>query len=81
MVKLDSSNLTFSERMDLVKLLLIELRQPPFGLIGMIESRNLIARLFPDFAEVRDQDVDDIIKQYANDTSQQYTDPNQLQLG
>ena len=77
--KAKSNDLTFDEKERLVRLFM-ELRQPPFGIIGMLETRNLVARLFEDFAEVRDEDVDELIKQYAQDLSQNYTNPDQLQL-
>lgn len=74
-----AAGLSFDERERLVRLFM-ELRQPPFGVIGMLETRNLLARLFEDFAEVRDEDVDTLIKQYAEDMSGNYTNPDQLQL-
>lgn len=77
--KAKPAGLSFDERERLVRLFM-ELRQPPFGVIGMLETRNLLARLFEDFAEVRDEDVDTLIKQYAEDMSGNYTNPDQLQL-
>ena len=76
---MSTPQLSFDQKCELVRLFM-ELRQPPFGLIGMIETRNLLARLFEDFAEVRDSDIDELIKQYAQDQDSHYTNPDQLQL-
>ena len=80
-VLIESTGLTFDEKERLVRLFM-ELRQPPFGLIGMIETRNLLERLFEDFAEVRDSDIDSLIREYASSQGQEenYTNPNQLQI-
>lgn len=79
--KTKSKDLSFEQRVELVRLFM-EIRQPTFGvgLVGAIETRNLLSRLFPDFEAVRDQDVDELFKQYAQDMQDKYTNPDQLQL-
>lgn len=76
-----SPNLSFEQKVELVRLFM-ELRQPTFGvgLVGMVETRNLLSRLFPDFEAVRDGDVDELFRQYAQDMQGKYTNPDQLQL-
>lgn len=74
-------SLSFEQKVELVRLFM-EIRQPTFGvgLVGAIETRNLLSRLFPDFEAVRDTDVDELFKQYAQDLQGKYTHPDQLQL-
>lgn len=77
---IDKTGLTFDEKERLVRLFM-DLRQPPFGLIGMLETRNLLSSLYSQFDAVRDPDIDTLIKQWAEDMGGNYTNPDQLQLG
>jgi hypothetical protein len=66
--------LTFPEKMDLVRLM-VELRQaPPLGIVGLLEIRNLLANLFPEFSAVRDDELDELIHEYATSLGQQWTE-------
>lgn len=57
--------LEFSQKVTLMKLVM-ELRQSgPVGIVGLLESRDLFASLFPEFGEVRDSELDDMIRDYA----------------
>lgn len=69
--------MTFDEKERLVRLL-VDIRNQ--GMIGMLEVRNVLARLFEDFEVVRDPDLDDLIRQLAAEHSGNYTNPDQLQL-
>ena len=55
MAENEEKNLSFEEAMSLFDK----------GLVGTIEFRNWLARMYPDFATVRDSDVDDDIRSMA----------------
>jgi hypothetical protein len=76
-----SDGLSFDEKEKLVRLFM-EIRQQAASPIGMLEVRNLLSRLFEDFKAVRDPDIDVLIKQLAEDQSENNynTHPDQLQL-
>lgn len=58
-------DLTFDERLKLIKTF-HELRNaPPIGAIGLLEFRDLLAALFPEFADVRNPEIDGLIDSYS----------------
>ena len=63
----------FVERVQLLKLAK-ELRES--GLVGMIEIRNLFSELFPVFAEVRDSDIDDLLRRLAQADQPEQANPD-----
>jgi len=71
------AELTFDEKERLIRLLM-EIRNN--GMIGMLEVRNVLGRLFEDFEAVRDGDVDELIRQLAQERQGNHNDPSQLQL-
>jgi hypothetical protein len=61
----DASELKFEQKLDLVRLMM-ELRDSPsLAVVGLLELRNLLSNLFPDFAAVRDQELDTLLLDYA----------------
>jgi hypothetical protein len=74
---MDTIELNVEERFALVRLMM-ELRQaPPIGVVGLIETRNLLARLFPDFAVIRDQDIDTIFELHARDLAESQSEDDE----
>lgn len=56
---------TFDERLSLMRLM-IELRQlQPWGIVGVLETRNMFANLFDEFAAVRDSELDELVERMA----------------
>lgn len=71
---MDSQELTFEQRVDLIRLM-AELRQaPPLGIVGLLEIRNLLSNLFPEFDTIRDGELDDLIQEYAAALGRQPSD-------
>lgn len=64
-----SVDLTFNERIRLMELTQ-KLRGAPSGVVGLIETRNLFARLFPDFAQVKDEELDAALEGYAKEQAE-----------
>lgn len=63
---MDAAELSFEQKLDLIRLM-VELRQaPPLGVVGLLELRNLLSDLFSEFAAVRDAELDDLIREYAD---------------
>lgn len=58
-----SSSLSLEDKS---KVLDIILNLRTYQLIGMIEARNWVEFLFPEFADFRDQDADEIFSQMAS---------------
>lgn len=59
--------LSFSERLSLVKAFSELRNQPPVGAIGLVEFRDLLANLFPEFGAVRNETIDEFLNGYANE--------------
>lgn len=58
-------DLTFSERLELVKAFSELRNQPPIGAIGLLEFRDFLGSLFPEFADVRNTEIDELIDRYS----------------
>lgn len=61
----------FDQRIALAKTLNEFRHSPPMGAVGLVEFRNLLAFLFPEFDAVRDEELDDLIRGYVSETMQQ----------
>lgn len=62
---MDAVNLTFDERVRLVELMMALRQNPPIGVVGLIETRNLLSLLFPEYAAIRDEDLDNDIRSHV----------------
>lgn len=58
-----ASELSVADKVKVVNDILIPLRG--YHLIGMIESRKWIELLFPEFADIRDREMDDYLQNLA----------------
>lgn len=66
----DTTGLMFDEKIALMKLIM-ELREPrPIGVVGLKESRDLLAALFPQFKLIRDSDLDKALDNLALESSE-----------
>ena len=80
-----SEYLDFDQKIKLMKLVM-ELRQSaPIGAVGLLETRDLFASLFPEFAEVRDDELDELLRGYAASLLEKgnslHSDPSSAILG
>jgi hypothetical protein len=63
-----TSTINVSERFEIVRLF-NELRNtPPIGAVGLREFRDLLASLFPEFDDVRDEELDEFLNAYVQET-------------
>lgn len=61
---MDASSLSVEQRIELVRLA-NDLRQSaPVGVVGLLELRNLLGNMFPEFEAVRDEDIDQDLVNY-----------------
>lgn len=59
-----SEELTFEEKIRLVEMFMDLRSTPPFGVVGLMELRNLVEELFPVFSKVRDTELDESLDSY-----------------
>ena len=71
---MDSGKLSIKESFELIHLMMDLRQSAPIGVVGTIETRNLLARLFPDFEAIRDQDVDSDFRKYAESLNKSLDD-------